>query len=276
MKRATLILPGAAVLLLGLCLTGFSCGRAPDAEIDAKLRELDAGFATADSQEDFEALARLCQDVLDRGFVNGDLLFCQGNAFMEAHMPGRAIAAYQNARRFRIRDARLKSNLETALGGRLSEDSRSLIDHFFFWQAWLSYPEKYQAAVLAGVITLLLGLLLFRYKRAAALRRSALLFLFLTLILCASTALDWYCYDFTRHGVIVTDDVFAWKGNSISSSKAFKEPLGEGTGFVVLEEWGKWVRIRLDSDQVKGTGKSGESRRTATECWILRDAAVFY
>lgn len=274
MKR--FILPGLLGAFSCLIVAVLSCGREPDAAIDAKLRELDAGFAKADSPEDFEVLASLCRDVRERGFVNGDLLFSQGNALMEADKPGAAIAAYQQARRYRIRDARLKSNLETALGGRLSEEKRSVIDFFFFWQNWLSYPEKFRAAALACGITLLIGLVLLRLKRATALRRTAFVCLFISLLLCASAVLDWYRYDWTRHGVVVEESADAWKGNSTKSSKAFKEPLGEGTGFIVLEEWGDWVRIRLNLEQISRTGGGGNRGDATTECWIKRNDAVYY
>ncbi len=238
-----------------------SCGEAPDREVSMKLQEAQAAFLDAAGPDDYLRVAAFYQEVLDTGFVNGAVLFNQGNAFMRAGKPGRAVAAYRRAGRYRARDPYLRANLDLALGERPVARARTLIDHFFFWQEWLSTREKYFAAAAAGGMTLLLGLVRLFSRRSGLLKKLVLAGLALTLLLSASAVLDWVRHDLTRHGVVVIEEVVARKGNAESFAPAFTEPLEEGTEFILREERGDWIRLRLHS---------------GPEGWIRKEAAVLY
>jgi len=249
----------AACLAAALALS--SCDRGPDRDVSRKLQEAQTAFLEAASPEDYLHAAALYQETLDSGFFNGAVLFSQGNAFMRAGEPGRAVAAYRRAERCRGRDADLRANLELALGTSAPPDDRTLLDHFFFWQKWLSYAETFRAAAAAAGVTLVLALWRL-LAGSSALRRSAVLAgLFLTFLLSASAALEWYRYDVVGRGVVVADEAVARKGNAESFAPAFRSPLKEGTEFTVREERGDWLRIRL---------------RGGPEGWIRKDAASLY
>lgn len=258
------ILPalGLGVLLiigvLGLLLP--SCGGGPDKDVSRKLQEAQAAFLDAESPAHYLRVAALYQDVLDRDFVNGAVLFNQGNAFMRAGQKGRAVAAYRQASRYRARDEYLKSNLELVLGSTSGRTSRGLVDYVFFWQEWLSFPEKIHAATAACALTLLAGLLSL-FRKAKGLRRALGWFLlFVSLLFVTSAAIDWYRHDVIRHGAIVVPESTAHKGNSDSFAPAFSEPLTEGAEFILIEKRGEWLHLELEA----GTG------------WIRSDQAVVY
>jgi hypothetical protein len=257
-------LQGAIVLAAACALTAavlFSCDRGPDRDVARKLQEAQSAFLEAAAPGDYLHVAALYREVLDRGFINGAVLFNQGNAFMRAGEQGRAVAAYRRAERYRARDANLQANLELALGPGAPPADRTLLDHFFFWQKWLSYAEKFHAAAAAAGATLVLALWRL-LAGSSALRRTAVLAgLFLTLLLCASAALDWYRYDVVGQGVVVADEAVARKGNAESFASAFRTPLKEGTEFALRERRGDWLRIRLRGGQ---------------EGWIRADAAAIY
>jgi len=232
-------------MALGLLLT--SCGSGPDKAVSRKLQEAQAAFLDAASPGDYLSVAALYQEVLDKGFMNGAILFNQGNAFMRAGQKGRAVAAYRQAIRYRARDEYLKSNLELALGPNASRSARSLVDHVFFWQEWLSFPEKIHAATAACALALLLALAGL-VRKAHGLRRALGWALFLaSLLLVASAALDWYRHDLIRHGVVVVEEATARKGNAESFAPAFSEALTEGAEFTLREERGDWLHIELDA-----------------------------
>ena len=248
----------AVALATALALS--ACGPAPDRDETLLLRKAQARFLQSKGPEDYLEVASLYQEVLDRGFVNGAVFFNQGNAFMRAGRRGEAVAAYEQALRYRPRDRELRANLDLARGG-AKKGSRSLIDTIFFWQDMLSYPGKFQAAALAGAAALLLGLAGLVRAGSAVLRRAALLSLLITLILCASAGLDWMRFGATRHGVVIAAEAVARKGNAESFAPAFTRPLEEGTEFTLREERGEWLLIRLEE---------------GPEAWIRRDAARLF
>jgi hypothetical protein len=249
--------------LLGLIVAlSFSCcGRAPDAEISRKLQEAQGAFLQAENPSDYLQVAALYQEVLDRGFTNGAILFNQGNAFMRAGRSGLAVASYRRAERLRARDAHLQSNLELALGPNALPESRTLLDHLFFWQKWLSFPEKIYAAVSASGLTLMLALIGLFLSRSRTRRTITWAALAIAVVLTASALLDWYRHDVVRHGVVVVESVTARKGNAESFAPAFSAGLSEGSEFILVEDRGEWLRIRLPS---------------GPEGWIERNAAAIY
>ena len=243
---------------LAACLFS-SCGSRPDSGTSLILQEAQNAFLDASTEADYLQVAALYDRVLESGFVNGAVLFNQGNAYMRAGRTGLAVAAYRRAERFRPRDPYLEANLELALGAGAGPGSRTLLDHFFFWQDWLGFHEKVRAAAGAASVALVLGLAGLFLGRSRKRRTFALGVLFITLLLTASAALDWYRHDVVRSGVVVVEEVEARKGNAESFAPAFSTPLEEGVEFTVLEERGGWLHIRL---------------RTGPEGWIPRDKAV--
>jgi hypothetical protein len=61
-----------------------------------------------------------------------------------------------------------------------------------------------------------------------------------------------------KEGVILAEEVAARKGDGESYSPSFAAPLHEGTEFVLLDERGDWLHIRLMDDRA---------------CWIPRSSA---
>lgn len=259
-KAASALIGTALFASLAFCLLLSSCGNGPDKAVSRKLQEAQAAFLDAESSVDYLRVAALYKEVLDRGFVNGAVLFNQGNAFMRAGQKGRAVAAYRQASRYRARDEYLKSNLELALGQNPTRSSTSLVDHIFFWQEWLSFPEKVEAATAVCAVTLFFALIGLVWRPRGLRRALAWAVLFVSLLLVASAALDWYRHDVIRHGVVVVDEVVVRKGNADSFAPAFSEPLEEGAEFILREERNEWLHLELDA----GSG------------WIEKHNAVVY
>jgi hypothetical protein len=168
---------------------------------------------------------------------------------MRAGKLGPAIAAYRQAQRYRPRDPYLQANLQNALTtGGLSPDSSSdqpVAGYIFFWQNWLSYPEKL-AVTTFFLMAVLLSLLLSQLMQKNTLyRRMSALAGFLCLLFCVSAAWDWYRFDWTTQGVVTVDQTVARKGNSESYEAAFTDPLAAGTEFTVLEVRSDWLQGRF-------------------------------
>ena len=241
------------LLLLGVPLVG--CGRSVDLEVSRKFQELEQQFAQATSVEEFARVARQYAQIGGQEFESGAVFYNQGNAWMRAEMAGRAIAAYRQAQRYRPRDPYLLANLENALAfcGQSGPASAHLGvgGYVFFWQNWLSYPEKFVISTLLLASTLVVAVPSQLGKRQALFHRMALVALLLTLLVVASTAWDWHRFDRTAHGVVTAEEVVARKGNSENYQAAFTEPLTEGTEFTVLEERNDWLHVQVGA---AGTG----------------------
>jgi len=244
----------AMLLLLGSLLTG--CGSAPDLELSRKFQAAQQAFQQAASVEDFARVAQQYEQISGATFASGAVLYNQGNAWMRADETGRAIAAYRQALRYRPRDPYLTANLHSALtsaGGQsiaLSAGS-PIAGYVFFWQHWLSYPEKFlltTCLLAATLMTLLLSQVAGGWKRVQRQilwRRLSFALAAACLLAAASTCWDWYRFDQTTYGVVVADQAVARKGNSETYEAAFNHPLSVGTEFVVLEQRKDWLHIAV-------------------------------
>ncbi|MEQ9409758.1 MAG: hypothetical protein RIK87_18625 [Fuerstiella sp.] len=241
------------------CLTfAAGCTSAPDLETSRQFQAAEEQFASASEPADFVKAASMYQEILDDGFRSGVVLYNQGNAWMQAGRPGRAIAAYRQARYYLPRDPYLQANLNQALPRESDQAGKPLLDYLFFWQQMISYYEK-------GVLcTVLLGLALVLTLASqlgwqpTLTRRAGFVTLAVTLLVGLSFARDWVKIEQTRHGVVIAETM-ARKGGADSYDPAFNQALAEGTEFVVQAEQNDWLHIQIPD--------SGEG-------WIPRRAAV--
>jgi tetratricopeptide (TPR) repeat protein len=259
MRKPGPVLFGALVLL-GVLTP--ACHRTPDLALSKKFQEAQRIFNAAASPEDFLKAAALYQQILEQGCLSGSVLYNLGNAYMQADQRGLAISAYRQAMRLKPRDAFLKANLEFALGpDAVLKDKRTVLDHLFFWLDLVSYPEKWYLTSLFVGLSLVFALGALFQRNRAAWNRLLWLALILTLLAGASAGLDWYRFEYIKHGVVTSDDTLARKGTSENYEPAFTQPLSEGTEFQVLEERGGWILIRMEE---------------GPEGWIPGSSAVVY
>jgi hypothetical protein len=221
------------------------CRPAPDGDLLRKFQAAQEAFDKASRPEEFVKVAAMYQEILDSGVVSGAVLYNQGNALVRARQPGRAIAAYRLAQRYRPRDPDLDANLRSAQGADASAAGRRpLVEMLLFWQNWLSYPEKFYAAASVAILAFALSLLALLTRRRLR-KRMTLVAVMLLGVLCFSAAYDWYRFDCIVHGVIARPKVVARKGNAASYEPAFTEPLTEGTEFRLRERRADWLLIEL-------------------------------
>ena len=252
---------GRAAIVLVTCVAIVGCSASPDLEISRKFQTAQNAFSKATAAEDYLKAAGLYQEILDTGFYSGAVLYNQGNAFMKANQRGRAIAAYRQASRLMPRDPYLEANLRFALQRNpLAPDDKSLFRTIFFWQNWLSYPEKFFVTTVVISIVILFASV-GRFAKIRVFQRLTWFGLVLVVLCGVSTAIDWYNFKLTTHGVIAASEVVARKGDSHNYDPAFTKPLPEGTEFTVVEKRGEWVLIRPN--------QSGEG-------WVEQQATVTY
>ena len=248
-----------AVLILGLLILP-GCTRNLDPRLAQKFQAAQTAFDRATKPEDFVKVAAMYQEMIDDGAISGAVFYNQGNAWMRAKQPGRAIAAFRQAERYLPRNPYLDANLQYALGPGVSAH-RPIFETILFWQNWLSYSEKFYGAAAAALLTFCSATIMLFTSRRRLWRRLVLAGAVITALMIISAAYDWYRFDYVVCGVITQADVVARKGNAESYEPALNEKLSEGTEFQALERRGQWLLIRLPGGQ---------------EGWIDQRAAVTY
>ena len=240
------------LFVLGLLTSG--CSDAPSLDKFHKFQDAETAFAQAETTDDFSRVAQQYNQIGESEFVSGAILYNQGNAWMRAGETGRAIAAYRHAQRYRTRDPYLVANLQNALAvanRTPATEETGIVSYLFFWQHWLSYPEKFTTTTILLAVALVVSLFGQLSRHITLCRRLAITTAVLVLLSGVSTALDWYRFDQTTHGVVIADQAMVRKGNSENYEAAFTDPLSEGTEFIVLEEREDWLHIQIGD---AGTG----------------------
>jgi hypothetical protein len=259
LNRSAALVTVGCIALAAVAMVG-GCGRSAGPEAVEKCQAAQRAFDDARGPDEFAHAAMLDQEILDRWGPSGAVLYNQGNAWMRAGQPGRAVAAYRQAQRYMPDSEFLTANLAAALGPDAPEPHPPILETIVFWQNRLSYPMKFYLAAAAALATFGVAVAQL-FVGGRWLRRGIWAGLIVTGVMAFSAAYDWQRFDGTRHGVVIQPQTIARKGNAASYEPAFKEPLPEATEFRLIERRGGWLLARLP-----GGG----------EGWIEEKAAVTY
>lgn len=248
------------LIVAQVAFVSVGCSRGPTPAEQKRFEQAEASFAEAATPEEFLRVAGTYQQLLDDGLGSATVLFNQGNAFVRAEQPGRAIACYRQALRLRPRSAAIRANLETVLaktGG--AESPPGWFSRLIFWHDDIGYGDKF---VLVSVMLSLTAMLVLagRVWPGRLIFRTALVLSMLSLLAVTSVLYDWNRYERHEQGVVTSPEVTPRKGNGESYQPAFNRPLTEGTEFEVVEHRGHWLRVRV----------------AAGECWLPDSDVVVY
>ncbi|MFC1671767.1 hypothetical protein ACFL01_01395, partial [Planctomycetota bacterium] len=190
----------------------------------------------------FERIAR------EGGVRNGKLYYNIGNAYFLNDQMGQAILCYRKAERLIPRHDDLTRNLSAARMRRKDkievETRTKAMEILFFWHYDFSLRARFILCVLfleAILALAILSLLKPQRRNHWPMATAAVL----CLGLAASVLVEEYSRITAREGVITTGEIVARKGDGEAYSPSFKAPLHEGTEFLVLEERGTWLHVRL-------------------------------
>lgn len=239
-------------------IAGCSGGTSPEQQ--TLFADAEAAFAEAENVDDYLRVAGTYQRLLDDGVHSPAVLCNQGNAFMRAEQPGRAIACYRQALRLTPANGAIRTNLNNAL--LKTEGINPPTDwfrRFVFWHDWVGYRGKFW---LATFCVLLAGGVLVsgRWLRSRFVQRVGLCLSVFAIVCIASAVYDWRRFS-QPAGVVIQDNTTARTGNGESYEAAFETPLREGVELRVLETRGDWLRVQPHS---RG------------ECWLRSNAVLVY
>jgi tetratricopeptide (TPR) repeat protein len=202
------------------------------------------------------------EQLIAAGIYNAKLYYNLGNTYFRLNDLGRAILHYRRGLLLDPGNRQIQANLSYVRSRRVDQieisGQRSLLHQLFFWQNELSVPTQGLLALTGYGLVWSCAFAHLFWRRAAWLWGVAGA-AFFCLVFTASTLLTQYQHNTSRVGVIVAEEVVVRKGNGESYTPQLPQPLHAGTEFVVLEERGSWLAIRLDN---------------GTRGWIQRDSAA--
>lgn len=199
-----------------------------------------------------ESLLRFLQ--ISEEVQNGRLYYNIGNIYFHLGDMGRAILSYRKAALLIPGDKNLKENLSAARSQRVDsldeKESLRILETIFFLHYNLSCSYK---SVLFGVAFALAwisaALLLLKGKYNLNLFRviftSTIVFSAVALISLGSVLINTMELKYNPGGVITADAIIARKGDGISYSPSYKEPLHSGLEFTLINERPGWYYIEL-------------------------------
>ena len=241
------------LLSLFVCMNGVV---ASNGDIDRLFVESQTAFEQADAipaadkvtkTAAFRRVAALYQRIIDQGVRSGVVYYNLGNALVQAEEPGQAVAAYLTAKRYLPLDPYVEANLRSVVGSEATLPT-PMIEHVFFWQNWVGYPQKFYVATILCVLTVLSGAALLFWPQRRT-RRITLILLVVAAIASLSAVYDWYRFEYLQYAVVAVDPATPRKGNSLQYEPAFTKPLPLGSLGVVIDQRGGWLLLRFDAAQ---------------------------
>lgn len=212
-----------------------------------------------------DSLLRFMQ--ISEGVQNGKLYYNIGNIYFQLGDMGRAILSYRKAALLIPGDRNLKENLLAARSERVDvldvKEGTRILESIFFLHYNLSGASK---AVLFGVVFAFAWIfgafLLLKARLSVSLFRifliSTIIFSSVAVISLGSLVIDTMELRYHPGGVITADAIIARKGDGLSYSPSFKEPLHSGLEFTLINERPGWYYIELNDN---------------TRTWIPHNAA---
>lgn len=199
-----------------------------------------------------KAILRFERIIKDGGIENGKLYYNIGNSYFRIKNIGRAILNYRRAEQFIGNDLNLQTNLEFGRKTRKDQieekQETKILKTLFFWHYDLSSKIRLILFTISfGLLWLLATVRVFVKK--PVFKWTVSIAALLSILFAGSLAIEYFAFRKSLPGVIISEEVTARKGNSVSYEKSFKEPLHAGTEFVLLEDRGAWLRVELPDDR---------------------------
>ena len=214
-------------------------------------------FAQAQKPDDYLSSAQTYLNLVNQGVKSGAVYYNLGNAYAMAGDKPRALAAYRQAVPYMPSSPHLLDNIQS-VGGK--EQAVPLFENLFFWQNWISLPNKAFIATILSVLTTLTLLAYLIFGKRPILY-VGIVFVLLTVCSFVSVQYDYQRFVQTQHGVVTASKVVARKGDADTYAPALTQPLTAGVEFVVSQKRGDWLLINLDDSH---------------EGWIPASSAIVY
>lgn len=202
-----------------------------------------------------DSLLRFLQ--ISKSVQNGKLLYNIGNIYFQLGDIGRAILSYRKAELLIPGDRNLKENLAVARAQRVDtlneKESVRILETIFFIHYNLSASIKTVIfGITLAIVWISASLILLKMEFSISLSRifftSTIIFSALAFIFLGSVLLDTYKLKNNPGGVITADAIIARRGDGLSYSPSFQDPLHSGLEFTLVNKRQGWYFIELSDN----------------------------
>ncbi|GAX61040.1 hypothetical protein SCALIN_C17_0073 [Candidatus Scalindua japonica] len=191
----------------------------------------------------FERAVTLYEQLLESGFVNGQLYYNLGNAYYRLGMPGKAIIYYRRAEELLPRDADIKANISLLKRDFVDRETigeaPEILKVSFFWYFYLNLSEITFITIYI-YLALIASILSIIFLRLQWIRKIILIFASCFLVLVISLGIKAY-QNSVEMGVVIADESKIRYGPGEEYEPRFK--VHEGAEVRIEEKRDKWYKV---------------------------------
>jgi len=250
------------ILLAGLLLstTASADTRLSREQTYSLFNQANQYFRQANSTSDRDRAKRLYEKailafekIIDEARVkNAKLYYNLGNAYFLKGDIGKAILNYRRAEKLDNSDTNIHKNLIFARSKRIdkvgTKTEKRVLQTLFFWHYDFSIKTKFLfTCIFFGVVCICTAGII-GFGRGAPWMTAAIICAVLAICFFVSLVVECRTQAGRICGVITVKEVVARQGDGQNYSPSFKEPLHEGTEFVLVESRPGWFHIKLFDD----------------------------
>lgn len=255
-KKLTII--SIALFLFGLIRPAVA-GMSKD-QAYALFSQANQSFREANSARNPEQAGQLYEKAIliferiinEGGIKNAKLYYNLANAYFLKGDIGKAILNYRRAEKLDNSDANIQKNLAFARSKRIDKvvmkTEKRVLHTLFFWHYDFSIKAKFLfTCIFFGVVCICVAAIIW-FGRSAPWMVPAVICAILTTCFLVSLVIESGTKAGRICGVITIGEVVARQGDGQNYAPSFKEPLHEGTEFVLLESRPGWFHIELSDN----------------------------
>ncbi len=217
----------------------------------------------------FEQAVSLYKQLLDSGFVNGQLYYNLGNAYYRLGMPGKAIMYYRRAEKLLPRDADIKANinlLKRDLADRETiGQAPEILKVACFWYFYSNLSEI-TAITIYIYLALIASILSLIFLRLQWLKKMIIIFASCFLVLIISLGIKAYYQNSVEMGVVIANESKVRYGPGEEYEPRFK--IHEGAEVRIEEKKDKWYKVYVYVDVEDVRDDEGKKETESKTGWI--------
>ena len=216
----------------------------------------------------FEQAVSLYEQLLESGFINGQIYYNLGNAYYRLGTPGKAIMYYRRAEELLPRDADIKANINLLKRDFVDRETvgqkPEIIKVACFWYFYLNLNELTTVTIYI-YLALIASILSIIFLRQQWIKKIIIIFASCFLVLIISLGLKAYNQS-VEMGVVIADESNIRFGPGEEYEPRFK--IHEGAEVRIEEKRDKWYKVYVFVDVEDVHDDEGKKETESKTGWI--------
>lgn len=217
----------------------------------------------------FEQAVNLYEQLLESGFINGQIYYNLGNAYYRLGMPGKSIMHYRRAEKLLPRDADIKANINLLKRDFVDRETigqtPEILKAACFWYFYLNLNEITILTIYI-YLALIASILSIIFLRLPWLKKIITVFASCFLVLVVSMGIKAYNQNSVEMGVVIADESKIRYGPGEEYEPRFK--IHEGAEVRIEEKKDKWYKVYVYVDVEDVHDDEGKKETEFKTGWI--------